>query len=73
MKRRLPLPPVKQRAADDIEVTVTFANGCREIHYYRPGAVEYLATRYAGPTAETGQDWQVTVNPALAGPNENGE
>ena len=59
--RWLPIAPVKQRAADDVEVTVTFANGCVETHYYRPGAVEWLTARYSAPTAESGLNWQVTV------------
>jgi hypothetical protein len=41
----LPIAPVKQLA---------------EIHYYREGAVEYLTTRYAEPTKDSGLRWQIT-------------
>lgn len=66
---RLPAVPVKQRAADDIEVLVTFPDGTAELHYYRPGQVEWLTARYADPINETGQPWQVTIT---SGNRENG-
>jgi hypothetical protein len=56
----LPIAPVKQRASDDIPLLVRFESGLAEIHYYREGAVEYLTTRYAEPTKDSGLRWQIT-------------
>lgn len=59
--RRLPLPPVKQRAADDVEVEVYDDDrNVTEVHYYRPGAAEYLTTRYHAHPRDSGLRWQVT-------------
>jgi hypothetical protein len=65
----LPIPAVKQRAFDDVEVTVTYADGHAELHWFRPGAVEWLIARYDEPTAVSGQPWMIR----LARPNGNGE
>lgn len=59
-ERRLPLAPVVQRAADDTPLLVTFEDGTAEVHHYRPGAVEYLTSRYDAPINESGLRWQVT-------------
>lgn len=65
----LPITPVRQRATDDVQVLVTFEDGHAELHWYRPGAVEWLTCRYSEPTAVSGQPWMIR----LAEPNGNGD
>lgn len=55
MSRRLPLAPVKQRATDDVPLTLAWPDGHSEVHYYRPGAAEYLTTRYCQQAVDEGR------------------
>jgi hypothetical protein len=55
----VPLPPVVQRATDDVALRVTNADGHSAVRYYRSGMSAYLLARYALPTSESGLLWQV--------------
>lgn len=55
----VPLPPVVQRATDDVALRVTNADGHSAVRYYRSGVAVYLLARYARPTNESGLLWQV--------------
>lgn len=55
----VPLPPVVQRATDDVAVRVTNVDGHSSVRYYRPGMASYLITRYGQPINESGLRWQV--------------
>lgn len=62
VRRVLPLAPVVQRAADDVEVVVydDDMGGTTSRHFYRPGQVAYLTDRYGKHPSESGLRWQVT-------------
>lgn len=55
----VPLPPVVQRAIDDVPLKVTNADGHSTVRWYRPGMVVWLLARYSEPIATSGLLWQV--------------
>lgn len=55
----VPLPPVVQRALDNVALRVTSAEGTSSIRYYEPGTAGHLLARYGRPTTESGLRWQV--------------
>lgn len=53
--RKPPLPPVKQRATDDVVLRIEWEDGSATTHYYRPGIASYLTERYTPEAKASGR------------------
>jgi len=53
-KSKPPLPPVIQRASDDVSLQIEWEDGAVTDHYYRPGMAEYLTRRYTPEAKASG-------------------